>query len=74
MLEIDIEIEDLKEAGRRLDEEADKAIERRADLAAYVEKLKEEFSGEDYEPIEPLGKEIVKDVEDFLRHTRPDES
>jgi len=73
MLEIAIDLEDVKRAGEYLDEQVSKAIEQKAELKDYVRRLEEEYSKGRYEAGKPLGEDIIKEVEDFLRKKKDEE-
>ncbi len=55
------------------DEQVSKAIEEKAELKDYVRRLEEEYSKGKYEAGKPLGEDIIKEVEDFLRKKRGEE-
>lgn len=67
MLEIVVDLEDVKRAGEYLDEQVSKAIEQKAEFKDYVRRLEEEYSKGKYEVSESLREDIIKEVEDFLR-------
>lgn len=62
MLEIELDLEDIRKASEYLDEQVNKAIEQKPELGEYVKRLegKHRFG-------EPLAEDIIKEVEDFLR-------
>ena len=68
MVEIDIDLEDMKRAGDYLDEQINSVVEQNPELQEYVQKLEEEYevAGEYREPMEGSDK-IIKELEDFLK-------
>ena len=67
MLEIAVDLDDIKRAGEYLDEQVSQAIEQKAELRDYVRRLEQEYSKGKYEAGGSLGEDIIKEVEDFLR-------
>lgn len=73
MLGLELDLQDLKKAGEYLDEQVNRAIEQKAELREYVARLEDEYTGRAYGTWEPLGDDIVREVEDFLRERHEDE-
>jgi len=73
MLEIALDLEDLKKASEYLDDQVSKAIKQKPELEDYVRRLEEEYSKGRYEAGEPLAEDIIKEVEDFLRKRKDEE-
>ena len=73
MLEIALDLEDLKKASEYLDDQVSKAIKQKPELEDYVSRLEEEYSKGRYEAGEPLAEDIIKEVEDFLRKKKDEE-
>ena len=67
MLGIVVDLDDIRAAGEYLDEQVSKAVEEKAELRDYVSRLEEEYRQGRYQAGETLGKDIIKEVEDFLR-------
>lgn len=68
LLNIDIDLEQLKGAGDYLDETLSRLLNHNPELQQHVHRLEDEYEASGARP-EPLGKttRILKDVEDFLR-------
>ena len=73
MLDIAVDLEDLKKAGEYLDDQVSKAIKQKPGLEDYVRRLEEEYSKGKYEAGEPLAQDVIKEVEDFLRKKKDEE-
>lgn len=73
MLEIALDLEDLKKAGEYLDDQVGKAIKQKPELEDYVRRLEEESSKGRYQAGEPLAEDIIKEVEDFLKKRKDEE-
>ena len=67
MLEIEIDLEDLKEASENFEKQVNRAIEQKAELVEYIKGLEEEYLRGRHEAGRPLSEDIIREVEDFLR-------
>ncbi len=67
MLGLALNLEDIKRDSGYLDEKIDKAVEQKPELRDYVRRLEAEYGKGKYEAGEPLGEDIIKEIEDFLR-------
>ncbi|MDO8490688.1 MAG: PAC2 family protein [Dehalococcoidia bacterium] len=69
LLNIDIDLEQLKGAGDYLDETLGRLLNHNPELQQHVRKLEDEYDSSGPARVEPLGKttRILKEVEDFLR-------
>jgi proteasome assembly chaperone (PAC2) family protein len=67
MLGLALDLEDMKQEGKRLDEEINRAIEQKPELQDYVRQLEEVYGKGKYELGEPLDENIIREIEDFLR-------
>ena len=67
LLELDLDLDDILEDSRRLDEMVDKAVAQKPELMDYVKRLEEEYGKGEYEGGEPLKEDIIRDIENFLR-------
>ena len=70
MVDITLDLEDLRKAGEYLDHEVSSAIKKKPELESYVSGLEEEFSKGEQGPGEPPAEDIIRDVEDFLRNEK----
>ncbi len=73
MVGIAVDLEDLKKAGEYLDDQVSRAIKQKPELEDYVRRLEEEYSKGMYQAGEPLAKDIIREVEDFLRRKKDEE-
>ena len=73
MLDIDLDLEDVKKAGEYLDEQVNKAIKQKAELRDYVRRLEQEWSEGRYGAGEPIADNIIKEVENFLKEKRKEQ-
>ncbi len=72
MLEMAIDLDDIKQEGEELDEQINMAVAQKPELAEYVKKLEEEYRLADtHEAAGP--EEIIREVEDFLRDKKDSE-
>ncbi len=67
MLEVALDLEDVKRASEYLDEKVNEAVEQRAELRDYVKQLEQDYGRGKYEVSQPLEEDIIKEIEDFLR-------
>ena len=67
LLEVNIDLGDLREDSQRLDDMVDKAVAQKPELLEYVKRLELEYGKDNYEGGEPLTQDIIKEIEDFLR-------
>ena len=70
MVDITLDLEDLRKAGEYLDHEVSSAIKKKPELESYVSGLEEEFGKGGYQPSEPPAEDIIRDVEYFLRNEK----
>ena len=68
MLELDLKLEDIKGEGEQLDEMVDNALAQKPELSDYVKRLELEYGKAKDELGEPIKEDIIKDIEDFLKH------
>jgi len=73
MLDIAVDLADLKKAGEYLDDQVSMAIKQKPELEDYVRRLEEAYSKGKYRAGEPLAEDIIKEVEDFLRKRKDEE-
>lgn len=73
MLEIALDLEQMRRAGEYLDDQINKAIAQKAELQEYVRRLEEEYGKGRYERGEPLAEDIIKEIEHFLRKKKDEE-
>ena len=72
MLEIAIDLDDIRQEGEELDEQINMAVAQKPELAEYVKKLEEEYRlAGTHEAAGP--EEIIREVEDFLREKKGSE-
>ena len=72
LLHIDFDLDEIRSASEELDEQVNAAMERKSELKEYVRRLEEQYStGGRYE--EPLGQDVIHEVEDFLRRSKDGE-
>ena len=67
MLDIALDLDDIRQQSAQLDDMIDKAISQKPELQDYVRRLEAEYSQGRYEAGETLKEDIIKDIEDFLR-------
>ena len=67
MLDIALNLDDIRQQSVQLDDMIDKAISQKPELQDYVRRLEAEYSQGRYEAGETLKEDIIKDIEDFLR-------
>jgi len=67
LLEVNLDLGDLREDSQRLDDMVDKAVSQKPELLEYVKRLELEYGKDNYEGGEPLTQDIIKEIEDFLR-------
>jgi proteasome assembly chaperone (PAC2) family protein len=67
MLDIALNLDDIRQQSAQLDDMIDKAISQKPELQDYVRRLEAEYSQGRYEAGETLKEDIIKDIEDFLR-------
>jgi len=67
MLDIAVDLDDMRKASEYLDEQVTKALGEKTQLSEYVAKLEEEYAKGRGEAGELRAEDIIKDVEDFLR-------
>jgi len=66
MLHTDFDLEESRRAAEKLDEQVNSAMEQTPELKEYVRRLEEQYRiGGRYD--EPLGQDVIHEVEDFLR-------
>lgn len=71
-MSIDFDLDEIREAADELDEQISSAMEQKPELKEYVRRLEEQYRiGGRYE--EPLGQDVIHDVEDFLRGSKDGE-
>jgi len=77
MTGLSFDLRELASAGERFVNEVNTALEGNPEIADYVRRLEAAVdSGEAAPPLEsslPAGEELLSDIEDFLRQSRPDE-
>ena len=75
MVEIDIDLEDMKRAGDYLDEQIDKVVDQSPELQEYVRKLEEEYeSAAEYREPAEGSDTIIEEVEEFLKGEQREEN
>jgi len=67
MLELTLDLEDIRRGSEHLDEMVDKAVAQKPELSDYVRRLELEYGKGKDELGEPLKEDIIKDIENFLR-------
>ena len=72
LVEIDADLDELREAGEAFSLEVTKAVSGQADVTAYVKKLEERFDASEPDPGEiPSPDAMVAELEEFLRSQQP---
>ena len=72
LVEIDVELEGLREAGEAFEGEVDQAISKQADVTAYVRRLEQRYDETHGAPGEiPSPDAMVQELEAFLKRQRP---
>jgi proteasome assembly chaperone (PAC2) family protein len=67
MLDISLNLDDMRQKSVQLDEMIDKALSQKPELQKYVRRLEEEYGRGEYELGENLKEDIIKEIEDFLK-------
>ncbi len=70
LLGLSIDLEDIRKAGEYLDEQIREAVDQKPELQDYVKQLEEEYREGKLQVRGPLGEDVIKAVEDFLRKTK----
>ncbi|MDI6806541.1 MAG: PAC2 family protein [Candidatus Aenigmarchaeota archaeon] len=71
MLQVDIDLEDLRKLGEEVDTRMDQLFNQVPGLSEYVEKLEEEYDRERKPmPVDLESKEIIREIEEQLRQQR----
>jgi len=71
-MRIDFDLDEIREAAEELDEQVNSAMEQKPELKEYVRRLEEQYSiGGRYD--EPLGQDVIREVEDLLRGSKDGE-
>jgi len=67
MLELALDLEDMRRGSEHLDEMVDKAVAQKPELQDYVRRLELEYGKTKGELGEPLKEDIIREIENFLR-------
>lgn len=67
MLDIAVDLGDLRKAAEYLDDQVTRALEQKTQLGEYVKKLEDQYGKEGGQAGELAAQDIIKEVEDFLR-------
>jgi proteasome assembly chaperone (PAC2) family protein len=67
MLELVLDLENIRKDSEQLDEMVDKAVAQKPELLEYVKRLELEYGKSKDGVAEPLKEDIIKEIEDFLK-------
>ena len=73
LVDLDLDLEELRQAGEAFQQEVSKAIDKQSEVGAYVQRLEQRYDAANEPETEvPSSEEMVKELEDFLRSQRQD--